>query len=207
MPIYRDRVYPSLVDRLGNPEPIRQVRQRILPLAHGTVLEIGAGSGLNFAYYDPSKIRLLYALEPNKAMIRMAKKRIPSGLRVEFLDIPGEQIPLPDDSVDAVVSTFVLSVVPQARDAVRSLSRVLKSGGRLIFFEHAVAPEPKIRNWQHRCEPVLHWIFEGLSITRDSPAVLMQAGYRFEQMEASYLARFPKSWACFCWGTAIPPSP
>jgi len=49
MAFYKDHVYTYLVDRLGNPPPIREIRQRILPLAQGTVLEIGVGSGVNFA--------------------------------------------------------------------------------------------------------------------------------------------------------------
>jgi hypothetical protein len=71
MPLYRDYVYTYLVNSVGNPEPIREVRQRILPLARGTVLEIGVGSAVNFAYHDPSKVTKLYALEPNARMIRL----------------------------------------------------------------------------------------------------------------------------------------
>jgi hypothetical protein len=56
MPFYRDRVYPQLVSVLGNPEPFRQVRRRIVPLAQGTVLEIGVGPGVNFAHYDPARV-------------------------------------------------------------------------------------------------------------------------------------------------------
>ena len=62
MHFYRDHIYPRLVSILGNPKPIREVRQRIIPWAQGTVLEIGAGSGANFAHYDPAKVRKLYAL-------------------------------------------------------------------------------------------------------------------------------------------------
>ena len=56
MPFYKDRVYPHLVTMLGNPKPIREVRQRILPLAEGTILEIGVGPGVNFVHYDPAKV-------------------------------------------------------------------------------------------------------------------------------------------------------
>src|SRR5262245_43703010 len=45
MPFYRDRIYPHLVDRLGNPSPIQEVRRQIISLAVGIVLEIGVGSG------------------------------------------------------------------------------------------------------------------------------------------------------------------
>jgi hypothetical protein len=107
MPFYRDHIYPHLVSMLGNPEPIREVRQRIVPLAEGTVLEIGVGPGVNFVHYDPARVKKLYALEPNPGMVRLAEKpRRRTKLNVEFLDLPGERIPLEDGSVDTVVSTL-----------------------------------------------------------------------------------------------------
>lgn len=70
MPFYTDHIYPHLVDALGDPPPIRAIRRQIIPLARGKVLEIGAGSGANFIHYDPSRVSMLYALEPNPGMIR-----------------------------------------------------------------------------------------------------------------------------------------
>src|SRR6516165_7377619 len=101
MPFYRDQIYPHLVSLLGNPEPIREVRQRILPRAEGTVLEIGVGPGVNFAYYDPARVSKLYALEPNPGMVRLAQRhRRQTKLEVEFLGLPGERIPLAEGTVD-----------------------------------------------------------------------------------------------------------
>jgi hypothetical protein len=71
MTFYRDRVYSRLVSMLGNPKPIREVRQRIVCWAQGRVLEIGVGSGANFVHYDPAKVSKLHALEPNPGMIRL----------------------------------------------------------------------------------------------------------------------------------------
>jgi hypothetical protein len=70
MPFYRDHVYPHLVGILGNPKPIRKIRQQLVPLAQGEVLEIGVGPGVNFPHYDSEKIKKLYALEPNGGMVR-----------------------------------------------------------------------------------------------------------------------------------------
>ena len=55
MPFYRDTIYPHLVNLLGDPPPIKKIRQQIIPLAAGNVLEIGVGSGANFIHYDPTK--------------------------------------------------------------------------------------------------------------------------------------------------------
>ena len=65
MPFYRNHVYPNLVAILGNPKPVQKIRQQIVPLALGKVLEIGAGPGVNFVHYDPAKVSKVYALEPS----------------------------------------------------------------------------------------------------------------------------------------------
>ena len=149
MPYYRDRVYPRLVRLLGDPKPIRDVRARIVPLAQGTVLEIGVGPGVNFAHYDPGRVSKLYALEPNPGMIRLAvRERRRTELDVEFLDLPGERIPLDDGSVDTVVSTFTLCTIPGVVEAIRGIARVLRPGGRLIFLEHGRSPDLRVRRWQ-----------------------------------------------------------
>jgi SAM-dependent methyltransferase len=205
MPFYREHIYPQLVSLLGNPKPIREVRRRIVPMAEGTVLEIGVGPGVNFPLYDPRKVRKLFALEPNRGMIRLAEKhRRRTRLDVEILDSPGEQIPLEDGSVDTVVSTFTFCTIPGVAEAIQNLGRVLRPGGRLIFFEHGRSPDPRVQRWQERWEPVIHRVFGGCHLTRDVPALIENGGFQIEQMETAYLARFPKSVAHCWWGTAVP---
>ncbi len=207
MSFYKDNIYPHLVSALGDPPPIREVRQRIVPLASGKVLEIGVGPGVNFIHYDPSKVSKVYALEPNRTMIRLAEAhRHQTKLEIEFLDLPGERIPLEDSAVDTVVSTFTLCTIPGVADAIRGLRRVLRPSGKLIFFEHGLSPDTQIRRWQERTEPITHWLFEGCHITRDIPSLLTQGGFQIEHMETAYLAKFPKSWTYCFWGTATPKS-
>ena len=207
MPFYRDRIYPHLVRMLGDPPPIRKVRQRIVARAQGKVLEIGVGSGANFVHYDPAKVSKLYALEPNPGMLRLADaQRRQTALDVEFLDLPGERIPLADGTVDTVVSTFTLCTIPGVLEAVQGIARVLKPDGRLIFFELGLAPDARVQAWQLRLEAIHHWLFQGLYLTRDIPGLLQQGGFRIEHMESGYVAKFPKSSSYCWWGTAIPQS-
>jgi ubiquinone/menaquinone biosynthesis C-methylase UbiE len=203
MSFYRDRVYPALVERLGNPAPIQALRRTLISEARGTVLEIGAGSGVNFPYYDVSQIKRLYALEPNPGMRRLAERQRRPGLEVEFLSLPGERVPLGDASVDTVVSTFTLCTIPAVHEALNSLARVLKQGGALLFLENSVADDIRVRRWQERWQPVHHRVFDGLFLTRDIPSLVASAGFRIEQLNAGYLSRFPKSWSHCSWGTAI----
>jgi SAM-dependent methyltransferase len=207
MGFYKDRVYPQLVTRLGDPPPIRSRRRQLLAEARGDVLEIGVGPGVNFAHYDPQRVRKVYALEPNPGMVRLAEaRRRRTTLVVEFLDLPGERIPLADACVDTVVSTFTLCTIPGVMDAIRGIVRVLKPEGKLIFFEIALSPEPGVRRWQRRWGAVPQALFEGLYLTRDIPSLLEQGGFRIEHVETGYMARFPKSWSHCCWGTATPRS-
>lgn len=203
MPFYKDRIYPYLVDVLGDPLPIRRIRQRIIPQAQGRVLEIGAGSGANFSHYDPAKVSKLYALEPNPGMIRLAERQLQrTKLQVEFIDLPGERIPLDDHAVDCVVSTFTLCTILGIRDALRGITRILKPGGKLIFFELGLSPDIDVQRWQKRLEPVFYRMFQGLHLTRDMPAFITEAGFQIEQIEAGYLASFPKSLSYCWWGIA-----
>lgn len=204
MSFYKDHIYPYLVDILGDPPPIQKIRQQIIPQAQGKVLEIGAGSGANFSHYNPAKVNKLYALEPNPGMIPLAEKqRRKTKLNIEFLDLPGEHIPLEDRTIDTVVSTFTLCTIPGIVDAIREIARVLKPGGDLIFFELGLSPDVSVQRWQKRLEPVYHWLFQGLSLTRDIPALLIQGGFQIEHIEKGYLAQFPKS-ASYCWwGAAL----
>ena len=205
MQFYKNHVYTQLVHLLGNPKPFREVRQRIIPMARGRVLEIGVGPGVNFAHYDPAKVTKLFALEPNPGMRRLAERqRRRTTLEIDYLDLPGERIPLDDGSVDTVVSTFTLCTIPGVVEAIRGVVRVLAPGGKFFFFEHGRAPDASVRRWQGRLEPVFHTVFAGCHLTRDIPDLITQGGFQIEEMERAYLAGFPKS-ATYCWwGAAIP---
>jgi ubiquinone/menaquinone biosynthesis C-methylase UbiE len=204
MSFYGDRIYPRLVSMLGNPQPIRNVRAKILRLAQGRVLEVGVGTGVNFVHYDPARVAKVYALEPNRGMIRLAEReRRRTKLDIEFLDLPGECIPLDDATVDTVVSTFTFCTIADVMEAIRGIRRVLRPGGKLIFFEHGRSPDASVRRWQERWEPVYYCVFQGCHLTRDIPALLTQGGLQIDQMESAYLAPCPKSATHCWWGTAV----
>ncbi|HEY7307265.1 MAG TPA: class I SAM-dependent methyltransferase [Bryobacteraceae bacterium] len=207
MPFYRNRIYPHLVSKLGDPPPIREIRQRIIQMARGQILEIGVGPGPNFAHYNATNVSKVYALEPNPGMIRLVEKRLrQTKLDVEFLDLPGERIPLQDASIDTVVSTFTLCTISDVAQVLAGIRRVLKPGGRLIFFEHGLSPDPRVQRWQERWEPISRCIFEGCHLTREIPSLLMRGGFEIEQMDAAYLAEFPRPWTYCWWGLGIPKS-
>ena len=207
MAFYRDRVYPHIVIALGNPKPIDEIRRRIVPMAEGNVLEIGVGPGVNFQYYDPCKVEKVYALEPNPGMLRRAEEqRRRTKLDVEFIDLPGERIPLDDASVDTVVTTFTMCTIPGVVEALHGIGRVLKPCGKLIFFEHGLSPDSRVREWQRRVEPFFRLALEGCHITRHIPSLIRDSGFSIEQLNEGYVAPFPKSGTYCFWGVARPAS-
>jgi ubiquinone/menaquinone biosynthesis C-methylase UbiE len=137
---------------------------------------------------------------------RAGNQRRQTELDVEFLDLPGERIPLPDASVDTVVSTFTLCTIPGVADAIRGIVRVLRPGGQFLFFEHGLSSDIRVQRWQRLTEPLFQWAFEGCHVTRDIPAIIQEGGFRVERMETGYLARFPKSGSYYFWGVARPKS-
>jgi ubiquinone/menaquinone biosynthesis C-methylase UbiE len=204
MALYRDYIYPHLVDKLGNPPPIQKIRQQVIPLAHGEVLEIGVGSGANFPHYDAAKVTKLYALEPNRSMIRLAQKQQhKTNLDIEYLDLPGEHIPLADHTMDTVVSTFTLCTVSDIQKVMEEIGRALRPSGKLIFFELGLAPDVTVQRWQKSLEPICHLLFQGLYLTRNISSSISQDGFQITQINADYLASFPKSLSYCWWGTAM----
>ncbi len=122
--------------------------------------------------------------------------RRPSGF------LPSDGQPFHNPVREGLPTTFC--TIPGIADAIRGLCRVLRPSGKLIFFEHGLSPDSRIRRWQERTEPIPHWLFEGCHITRDIPSLLTQGGFQIEEMQTGYLAKFPRSWTYCFWGTATP---
>jgi len=201
--MYTKRVYPILVARLGNPKPIQGLRRRMLAKAEGAVLELGFGSGVNLDYYDSERITRLYALEPNKGMTEIAEKHPNrAAFHITFLDLPGEHIPLADQSIDTVVTTFTLCTVADFEKVIGGIARVLRPKGRLIFIENTLSPDQSVQRWQKIWAVPLYHVFSGLDLTRDIPGVLQAGTFRLDELHTGYLSAFPKSWTHCCWGIA-----
>ena len=195
-------VLPRLIHLACGMKPIGRQREKVVPRARGRVLEIGIGSGLNLPYYDPAKVELLWALEPGAGIRRMAERKAADlAFPIAFLDSPAEQIPLADESLDTVVTTFTLCTIPDAAAALGEMRRVLKPGGRLLFAEHGRAPDERVRRWQDRLTPLWKRIGGGCHLNRDIPAMIEAAGFRLSSLETAYLPG-PRPLTFNFWGAA-----
>ena len=198
-------VVPNLISCACSSRPIMKQRAKVVPKADGVVLELGCGSGTNFAMYDAGKVEKLYALEPAPGMIVKAKRtagELGIGKSIEFLETGAENIPLPDKSVDTAVITFVLCTIPDWAGALAETRRVLKPGGKILFTEHGLAPDEGISKWQRRVEPVWKSLAGGCHLTRDTLGLLRQGGFRSDDAETMYLPNTPKIAGFVSWGSA-----
>jgi ubiquinone/menaquinone biosynthesis C-methylase UbiE len=188
MGIYENHVLPHLIDLACSTKPTRKQREKIVPGASGEVLEIGFGSGLNLPYYDRSRVSRIWALEPSVGMRRKSAAQVrESGLNVEFIDLPGEEIPLDDGTVDTVLVTYTLCTIPDAVSALGGMRRVLKPGGRLLYCEHGKAPDAGVHRWQNRLNPTWRRFAGGCNINRDIPELIRAAGFRIKSDERRYI--------------------
>jgi ubiquinone/menaquinone biosynthesis C-methylase UbiE len=162
-------------------------------LASGRVLEVGIGSGLNLAHYDPHKVATIVGLDPGTELLVMARQRAAkTRIPVEFLELEGESIPLEDESVDTVVVTYTLCSIPGVDQALEQMRRVLKPDGVLLFCEHGLAPDSSVARWQQRIEPLWGRLFGGCHLSRDVPGLLRGAGFAVELFETAYLKGAPR---------------
>jgi ubiquinone/menaquinone biosynthesis C-methylase UbiE len=201
MGLYRNIVLPRLCDLSMRNALLRPYRERVIGSAEGIVLEIGAGSGLNLPLYQAG-VREVLALEPDPKLLSMAHHHAKQATRpVNFLMASAETIPLEDRSVDTVVSTWTLCTIPDVNRALQEMRRVLKPSGRLLFVEHGLAPEERVRKWQNRLTPTWVRFSGGCHLNRPIQSLIENAGFRINRIDTGY-APGPKFLAYLYEGSA-----
>jgi ubiquinone/menaquinone biosynthesis C-methylase UbiE len=110
-------------------------RAWICQQANGHVLEVAIGTGLNLDFY-PDDIRLT-GVDFSPAMLARARDRASTlGRRVDLQEGDAHALAFPDNSFDTVVCTFSLCAIPDDRQAVAEMRRVLLPGGLLLLADH-----------------------------------------------------------------------
>jgi ubiquinone/menaquinone biosynthesis C-methylase UbiE len=166
-------------------------RQRLLAGLAGRVLEVGAGNGLNFPHY-PATVTEVLAIEPEPYLRRLAlaaAQQAPVPIRVT--DGTAEALPAPDAGAEAVVASLVLCTVTDPDQALAETRRVLRPGGRLRFYEHVRATDPRLARWQDRLERPWGWLVGGCHPNRDTVAAIAAAGLQVIQLDRFGLKAMP----------------
>lgn len=176
-----DELFARLYDRALAPTEhagLADMRAQLLAPLTGTVVEIGAGTGLNLAHYPPAVERIV-ACEPERLMADRLRERAASGgeSRVEVVEAPGEALPLDDASADHAVSTLVLCTVDDVDRTVAELARVVRPGGTLAVIEHVASQHTGWHRVQRLIEPAWKVVARGCRLTRDPLEALARHGF------------------------------
>ena len=192
MGFYGERVFPRAMNRLMNTKQTRETRARVCAPLSGDIVEIGFGTGLNLPHLPPA-VTVVLAVDPLERGRTLASGRIAaSPVSVEFVGLDGQLLPLADDSADAALSTWTLCSIPDPVAAVREINRVLRPGGTLHFVEHGCSPDPGVRKWQRRLNPIQRRIACGCNLDRDIPSILKDAGLSVDSLNTYYMKGSPK---------------
>lgn len=199
------RLYSNLLVKGMDRQGVGELRDRLLADLAGTVVEVGAGDGANFAHY-PAAVEQVVAVEPDPYLRARAAAR--AGERITVLDGDAGNLPVEAASADAVVFCLVLCSVPDQRAALDEARRVLKPGGRLVVLEHVQAPEEGLTRRVQRALDATVWphLFGGCHVGRDTAAAIEAAGFGFTALERFAVpegSRLPMSPALL--GTAVLP--
>ncbi len=202
MGFYNRHIMPRMINCACGMKPIRKQREKVVPNAHGVVLEIGIGSGLNLPYYDVNKVSKIIGVDPDDHIWKRGKKRREAcTIDIERIGLSGEDIPLESDLADCVVCTYTLCTIPDPIKALREMRRILKPGGEILFTEHGKAPDEEIYQKQLKMDGWWGKISGGCHTGRDIPDLFKQAGLELSSLDQMYVPG-PKTLGYNYWGVA-----
>jgi ubiquinone/menaquinone biosynthesis C-methylase UbiE len=135
------------------------------------------------------QVEHIRGVDPSLELQRMARKRLPASIEVEFLPQSAEeQLPLADASIDTIVITWTMCSIANPSKALGQMARVMKPGGRLMFLEHGRAPDPRVASWQDRLTPYWKRIAGGCHLNRQVDELIIGAGFQITELKTFYLS-------------------
>ena len=203
------RIFALLYDRGMAPTEragLGARRDALLAEASGSVVEIGAGTGVNVPRYGAGVTDLVLC-EPEAPMASRLRARLAAvgNGAARVIEAPAEALPLPDGSADVAVATLVLCTVGDPRRALAELRRVLKPGGKLLFIEHVRSDDAATARLQDRWAPLWRKCGHGCTCNRATLQAITDAGFAIERVEHGRLPKAPKIVKPMIAGVAVAP--
>jgi ubiquinone/menaquinone biosynthesis C-methylase UbiE len=187
MRLYERHILPRLIDLSMRQERLVDYRRATISAARGTVVEIGVGSGHNLSLYG-SPVDRVFALDPSPELLTIAESRLAEARRpVMLLRASAEELPMPDHSIDTIVTTWTLCTIRDPIEALREMRRALKPDGQLLFVEHGLAPEPRIQCWQNWLTPCWRQLGGGCHLNRKMDELIGAGGFRIDDIHTGYM--------------------
>ena len=203
MSLYETYFLPKLLDFCCGMEGFQNKRSQIVPMAHGRILEIGIGSGLNFDHYNFDRVEEIIGVDPAVSSVAMARSRSSKyNSKISFIESSAESIDLESSSFDCVVIGYSLCTIPDPLKALAEARRLMKPEGSLLFMEHGLAPDQNIQKWQHRLTPGWKKIGGGCNLNRDIENLISTSGFQFKSLKKKYI-KGPKIAALQYYGEAV----
>ncbi|OQW33005.1 MAG: hypothetical protein A4E19_06555 [Nitrospira sp. SG-bin1] len=187
-------------------EEFRRLRRGLLASAHGEVLELGIGTGLNLPHY-PETVTELHAIDPAQLLpktISARSARLSFPVRIQRDS--AETLPYADRRFDYVISTWTLCTIPDPVLALQEVGRVLKPGGKFLFLEHGRSDDRKVAAWQDRLNPIQNVIGCGCNLNRQIDRLIAQAGLQIAHLDRFTMTAVPRLGGEMYRGTATGPS-
>jgi SAM-dependent methyltransferase len=156
--------------------------------------------------FYPAAVTRVDAVEPTDLGWRLAAGRIAAArVPVRRSGLDGQSLPFADQSHDAALSTWTLCTIPDAGAALREVRRVLRPGATMHFLEHGLAPDERVRRWQHRLSPLHQRVAGGCRLTQPITGLLAGAGFTVTDLDVFYQQGVPKFTGAYVLGTAVAP--
>jgi ubiquinone/menaquinone biosynthesis C-methylase UbiE len=159
------------------------LREATAGQAYGVVLEVGAGTGLNFPWYHPERVERVEAIEPDSAMLAYARERVKQAtVPISLTRASVETLPFADASFDSVVVTLVFCSLEDSAQGMQEIRRVLKPQGMLFLFEHVRSQSAWVARLQDALVPLTTRLFGNCHWNRDTARTVQEAGFAITHM-------------------------
>ena len=178
------RLY-DLVMRAADRVGLARRRRELARRARGRVIEIGAGTGLQFAHYASDAE--VVAVDPDLEMLRRADARSrDASASIALVVADARALPFRDGAFDAAVVALAFCTIPEPERAAREMRRVLRPSATAYMLEHVRARHQGLAAVQERVAPLWSRIAGGCDLARGTAQTVGAAGFEVEVKRAAF---------------------